>query len=117
MREPAPQTIFLKDYTPFGYIVEDVHLTFKLAPRATRVISRMRFAPNPEASDNRFFLHGEQLDLKWAKINGADIAPSITPEGLTTDVPEGAFRRALHVRRHVLHPMRGRGLSQNHLLS
>ena len=91
MRDAAPQTIFLKDYTPFGYIVQDVHLTFKLAPRATRVISRIRFAPNPDADDKTFFLHGEQLDLKWAKINGADIAPAITPEGLTTDVPEGAF--------------------------
>ena len=91
MRDAAPQTIFLKDYTPFDYIVQDVHLTFKLAPRATRVISRIRFAPNPDASDTTFFLHGEQLDLKWAKINGADIAPSITPEGLTAEVPEGAF--------------------------
>ena len=91
MRDAAPQTIFLKDYTPFGYIVQDVHLTFKLAPRATRVISRIRFASNPDASDTTFFLHGEQLDLKWAKINGADIAPSITPEGLTAEVPEGAF--------------------------
>ncbi|WP_375266106.1 aminopeptidase N [Planktotalea sp.] len=91
MRDAAPQTIFLKDYTPFGYIVQDVHLTFKLAPRATRVISRIRFAPNPDADDKTFSLHGEQLDLKWAKINAADIAPAITPEGLTTDVPEGAF--------------------------
>ena len=91
MREPAPQTIYLKDYTAFGYIVEDVHLTFKLAPTATRVISRIRFAPNPEATDKAFFLHGEQLDLKWAKINGADIAPNLTPEGLTADVPDGPF--------------------------
>ena len=47
MREPAPQTIYLKDYTAFGYTVEDVHLTFKLSPTATRVLSRIRFAPNP----------------------------------------------------------------------
>ncbi|HCW84567.1 MAG: aminopeptidase N [Planktotalea sp.] len=91
MREPAPQTIYLKDYTAFGYTVEDVHLTFKLSPTATRVLSRIRFAPNPKATDKTFFLHGEQLDLKWAKINGADIAPNLTPEGLTADVPDGPF--------------------------
>ena len=91
MRDATPQTIYLKDYTPFGYKIEDVHLTFKLAPTATRVISRIRFAPNPEATDKTFFLHGEQLDLKWAKIDGVAISPAITPEGLTADVPEGAF--------------------------
>ena len=91
MRDATPQTIYLKDYTPFGYTIEDVHLTFKLAPTATRVISRIRFAANPEATDKTFFLHGEQLDLKWAKINGDAITPTITPEGLTADVPEGAF--------------------------
>ena len=91
MREQAPQTIYLKDYTAFGYTVEDVHLTFKLSPTATRVLSRIRFAPNPEATDKTFFLHGEQLDLKWAKINGADIAPNLTPEGLTADVPDEPF--------------------------
>ena len=91
MRDATPQTVFLKDYTAFGYIIEDVHLTFKLAPTSTRVISRIRFAPNPDATDKTFFLHGEQLDLKWAKINGTEISPVISPEGLRAEVPEGAF--------------------------
>ncbi len=91
MRDAAPQTIYLKDYTAFGYIVQDVHLTFKLAPTSTRVISRIRFAPNPDATDKTFFLHGEQLDLKWAKINGKAITPDISETGLTAAVPEGAF--------------------------
>jgi len=80
MRDAAPQTpsqtVFLKDYTPFGYDVRSVHLTFKLAPRATRVISKIVFAPKPEAADRAFFLHGEQLDLKWAKIDGTQISPT-----------------------------------------
>jgi len=45
MKDAARQTIYLKDYAPFGYIVESVHLTFRLAPSATRVISKIRFAP------------------------------------------------------------------------
>ncbi|MEM9580527.1 MAG: aminopeptidase N [Pseudomonadota bacterium] len=91
MRDAAPQTIYLKDYTPFGYLPQSVHLTFKLAPRCTRVISKIRFAPNPEATDKAFFLHGEQLDLKWARIDGKDIAPEVTPEGLRADVPDAPF--------------------------
>lgn len=91
MRDAAPQTIYLKDYTPFGYTVEAVHLTFKLAPKSTRVISRIQFAPNPEATDKTFFLHGEQLDLKWAKINGAAITPEISGTGMTAEVPDGPF--------------------------
>jgi aminopeptidase N len=91
MRDAAPQTIYLKDYTPFGYLVQSVHLTFHLAPRATRVISKITFAPNPAASDKTFFLHGEKLDLKWARINGIEITPQITSDGLTADAPEGTF--------------------------
>ncbi|MEP5152195.1 aminopeptidase N [Planktotalea sp.] len=91
MSDATPQTIYLKDYTPFGYDVESVHLTFKLAPTSTRVISRIRFVPKAGAVDTTFFLHGEQLDLKWAKIDGAEIKPNVTPEGLTADVPSAPF--------------------------
>ncbi|MEN8894130.1 MAG: aminopeptidase N, partial [Planktotalea arctica] len=91
MRDAAPQTIYLKDYTPFGYTAQSVHLRFKLAPKATRVISRIAFAPNPDATDKSFFLHGEQLDLKWAKINGEAITPQISEEGLSCDAPDEPF--------------------------
>ena len=91
MKDAAPQTVYLSDYTPFGYVVKDVHLTFRLAPNATRVISRIRFAPNPEASDRRFFLHGEELELKWARIDGEPVAPTVTDAGLTCAVPDGPF--------------------------
>ncbi|MEO0389927.1 MAG: aminopeptidase N [Pseudomonadota bacterium] len=91
MRDAAPQTIYLADYTPFGYTVEEVHLTFDLAPSATRVTSRIRFAPNPDATDTTFFLHGENLNLISAKIDGEPITPTLTNEGLTADVPNMPF--------------------------
>lgn len=91
MRDAAPQTIYLKDYTPFGYLIDSVELTFKLHPTATRVLSRIAFRPNPEASDNTFFLHGEQLKLISAKIDGTDVSPDVTDEGLTVDVPSAPF--------------------------
>src|SRR6056297_2116768 len=73
MRDAAPQTVYLKDYKPFGYIVESVELTFRLAPRSTRVLSRIRFAPNPQTSDRRFFLNGEDVRLIRAAIDGEEI--------------------------------------------
>ncbi|MAY87417.1 MAG: aminopeptidase N [Pseudooceanicola sp.] len=91
MKDAAPKTIYLQDYTPFGYIVDDVHLTFDLAPNATRVTSRIAFRPNPEAEDTRFFLHGEGLTLISARINGEEVDPELSPEGLVLDVPALPF--------------------------
>jgi aminopeptidase N len=91
MKDAAPSPVFLSDYAPFGYLVEDVHLTFRLDPQATRVISRIRFRPNPDSTDRRFFLHGEQLKLIDARIDGAPVTPQITPQGLSCDVPDAPF--------------------------
>ncbi|MEL7090814.1 MAG: aminopeptidase N [Pseudomonadota bacterium] len=90
-KDSAPQTIFLKDYTPFGFDVEDVHLTFDLAPSATLVTARIRFAPVKDAADPTFFLHGEDLTLISAKIDGEPVAPVVTDTGLTCDVPNVPF--------------------------
>ena len=91
MKAEAPQTIYLKDYTPFGWHVESVHLTFRLAPNSTRVLSKIRFAPNPDAPAQDFLLHGEMLKLIGAKIDGTPVTPDVTEEGLTVTVPSGAF--------------------------
>ncbi|MCB1333406.1 MAG: aminopeptidase N [Roseivivax sp.] len=92
MDDAAPQTIYLKDYKPFGYLPQSVRLEFRLAPRATRVISRIAFAPNPAPDASRdFFLHGESLRLIWARIDGQPVTPKVTPEGLRCTVPEEPF--------------------------
>ena len=91
MRDAAPQTIYLKDYTPFGFTVDEVHLTFDLAPNATRVTSHIRFCPVKNAKDTTFFLHGENLTLHSAKIDGEAVTPTVTPEGLTCEVPNIPF--------------------------
>ncbi|QUJ75088.1 aminopeptidase N [Sulfitobacter albidus] len=91
MRDAAPQTIYLSDYTAFGWRVEQVSLHFTLAPSATRVRSRIAFAPNADAPAQPFFLHGEALTLISARIDGQDITPDVTAEGLTCTVPDSAF--------------------------
>ncbi|KAA2316214.1 aminopeptidase N [Pseudooceanicola sediminis] len=85
------QTIYLDDYTAPGWLVEEVHLTFRLAPEATRVLSKVRFVPNPDAPQGQFYLHGEQLSLIGASIDGTPVSPEVTEDGLTCDVPSGAF--------------------------
>ncbi len=86
----APAPVFLSDYTPPAYLVEKVHLTFRLDPQATRVISQIWFRPNPETTDRSFRLDGEGLTLIRATIDGADASPEIG-EGLTCDVPDAPF--------------------------
>lgn len=91
MLDTAQETIYLKDYTAPHYWVRDVHLTFKLSPTATRVISSVTFSPNSDIKNKEFFLHGEQLTLISAQINGTPVTPDITDQGLTCAVPEGDF--------------------------
>jgi aminopeptidase N len=92
MRDAAPQTVYLKDYTPFPWAVESVDLQFTLAPNATRVRSTLRFVPNPDSAPaSTMFLHGEALKLVWAKIDGAAVSPDVTETGLTVDIPSGPF--------------------------
>ncbi len=91
MRDAAPQPVFLADYTPPAWLIEEVALTFRLAPGATRVISRIRFAPNPRAESRGFQLNGEGLKLISAQIDGAEIAPVIADGLLTAEVPDGPF--------------------------
>ena len=91
MRDAAPQTIYLKDYTAFGWQVESVALHFTLDPHETRVRSRIAFTPNPDAPAQDFFLHGEMLNLISATIDGNDVTPTLTPQGLTCDVPNTPF--------------------------
>ncbi len=92
MRDAAPQTIYLRDYAPYPWTVESVDLHFTLDPHATRVRSVIRFTPNPDsAAASAMFLHGEALKLISAKIDGADVSPTLTEAGLTVDVPTGPF--------------------------
>ena len=91
MKDTAAQTIYLADYTPPAYLVDSVDLTFQLSPTATRVLSRIAFRPNPDAVSTAFFLHGQDLKLISAKIDGKAISPDLDDTGLRCDVPVGPF--------------------------
>ncbi len=70
MTDPAP-TIRLEDYTPPAWLVDEVHLTFRLHPDRTRVLSKIRFRRNPEAPGD-FVLDGDGLTTLWTRIDGAE---------------------------------------------
>ncbi len=91
MRDAAPQTIYLKDYKPFGWIIDDVHLTFRLHPTATRVISRIRFRPDYDVPDRPFFLHGEGLRHISARVDGHDADLTEVAGGIEVNVPHAPF--------------------------
>ncbi len=91
MKDAAPQAVYLADYTPPAFLVDDVHLTFRLAPDATRVLSRIAFRPNPKANEHEFRLDGKDLKLISARIDGNPVSPETTSEGLTCRVPDAPF--------------------------
>ncbi len=94
MKDAAPQTIHLSDYQPYSHLIDAVHLTFRLDPMATRVISRIDFRPNPASKGGGLMLHGEKLKLISAKIDGKPITPTRTDADLSipaADLPQSAF--------------------------
>ncbi|SEK69415.1 aminopeptidase N [Pacificibacter marinus] len=93
MTAHAPQTIFLKDYAEPHHWVETAHLTFKLSPRATLVVSKIAFKPNANNLGD-LILNGEQLRLVSVQINGADVPYETTDTHLTikqSDLPQEPF--------------------------
>ena len=95
MSEADPRTVYLADYQPFPYLLDQVELTFRLAPRATRVLARLQFAPNPARPGRHdLWLNGENLRLISVAVNGQVVAPAVDDEGLTIPaaaLPKGAF--------------------------
>lgn len=72
----AAQSIFLSDYVVPEFLVDTVELTFKLAPKNTRVISSISFRQNPEFPKTRprdFRLNGRNLTLISAAIDGVPL--------------------------------------------
>ncbi len=97
MNIAAPQTVYLKDYKPVPYLIEEVHLDFSLAPEAAQVTSRLSLRPNAAAAMTGapLVLDGEKLELKSISIDGAPLDRSryrISATKLTiAEVPQRPF--------------------------
>jgi len=90
--EAAPQTIYLKDYTPLPYRVESLNLHFALDESATEVTARMQLHATDQAAPLR--LDGQELELLAIRVDGAELAEEayrIDAESLTLLAPPAAF--------------------------
>ena len=73
MRDPVPQTIYLKDYKVSQFLIEKTDLVFDLGEDSTRVTATFTIVRNPQSEDydGSLVLHGsEGLDLQSLSING-----------------------------------------------
>ena len=77
MRDPNPQTIYLKDYTVPEYLIHSVALNFTLDDENTLVSSQLTLSRNPEsqAKNTSLTLAGENLKLIRVKLDdGNDLS-------------------------------------------
>jgi aminopeptidase N len=66
----APRTIYLKDYQPPPYLVEEIALRFELDPESTHVSSRLIVKRNPgHPTTGPFELYGQDLELCAVRVN------------------------------------------------
>ncbi|HEX8612648.1 MAG TPA: aminopeptidase N [Telluria sp.] len=74
MRTDTSHTIYRKDYTPPGFMVDTVELGFDLDPQRTIVASRLSMTRNPESKVREIELHGENIVLVALRMNGKTLS-------------------------------------------
>jgi aminopeptidase N len=95
--------IFLKDYTPAAYLVEDAELWIDLVPTATLVRARLQLHANPAAGApaGALRLDGRQLELLEVVLDGVPLSADAfrqDDEGLTIAAVPTRFRLDTTVR-------------------
>ncbi len=71
MKEGQPQAVYLKDYTPPHFFIDQVYLEFELGEEVTIVTSHMQIRCNTDYSDasSTLDLHGEDQDLQFIELD------------------------------------------------
>jgi aminopeptidase N len=93
----ASVTIRRVDYTPPAFVIDKVELEFDLAPQTTTVTNRMRIRRAPGAEARDLVLHGEDLELVRAEIDGRPW-PGVQAGGdglIVSNVPAQPFELTL----------------------
>jgi aminopeptidase N len=67
-------TIFLTDYTPPAWLVDQIELHFDLNPAATEVHSRLHLRRNPATPPQALHLDGEGLELLEVNLDGRPLS-------------------------------------------
>jgi len=92
MKPDLPQTVYLKDYTPPAYLIDQVELDIDIHPGATTVSATLVCRRNPAAAPQPLILDGDQLATLSVSLDGkplgtTDYALSAT-QLIIPDVPE-----------------------------
>jgi len=76
MKEGQPQAVYLKDYTPPRFYIDQLYLEFELGEELTIVTSRMQMRCNPDhgGANPTLNLHGEELDLQYIELDGTRLS-------------------------------------------
>ncbi|MBW1809830.1 MAG: aminopeptidase N [Deltaproteobacteria bacterium] len=90
MHNAEPKTIYLKDYTPPAYLIEQIDLHIELTEDITTVTSKLDVTKNPQSDDRsgRIKLDGVGLTLKSVKLDGRQLGQadySVTENRLTIE--------------------------------
>lgn len=104
MKEGQPQAVYLKDYTPPHFFIDQVYLDFELGEEVTIVTSRMKMRCNPEHNgvNSILELHGEEQDLQFIELDGVRLGAeqySISDESLL--IPNVAKQFSLVIQTHI----------------
>lgn len=86
MSSSAPQTTYLKDYTPPAYKVTHIDLRFEIFAGRTVVHAKTRFTKNHEG-DQPLVLNGEGLRLVSLSMEGKPLDVKPDEKGLTVPAP------------------------------
>ncbi len=75
MTTDTPKTVYLKDYTPPPFLIEDVDLRFDLGEETTLVTSTLKLVRNPAFVTPRdgLSLDGQELELVSISIDGSPV--------------------------------------------
>jgi aminopeptidase N len=77
MREPAPKTVYLKDYTPPAFLISSIDLDVDIREDHALVRATLEIARNPGAADAGapLVLDGEDIELVSVALDGRALAP------------------------------------------
>ncbi|HSO08295.1 MAG TPA: aminopeptidase N [Pelomicrobium sp.] len=107
-RDPTPQTVYLKDYTPPAFVVLTAELDVSLHDEHARVRARLTIARNPASTDRAapLALDGDELELTAIALDGRDLGEDdyrIEGERLTVAGVPDEFQLQTEV---LIHPER-----------
>ncbi|GAB1268156.1 aminopeptidase N [Aurantivibrio infirmus] len=96
MKDAAPVTIQLKDYTPPTYLIQQTKLRIELEEDETLVSSELSFIRNPDASmtQKTLVLDGHGLNLLSLSLNEIELSESSQPadDSLSYEIVEDGLK-------------------------